>query len=156
MDTWALEHLIADMDTRLRDLNARGGESVLQGLVEEALALYRGPFLPDESEQPCYIACREQLRSRLLRILTRTAKRWAESGRGDAAIDCYLRFIDADELCEAFYRNLMLCHQRNDEIAEALSVYERLRTVLAARLKSLPSAETQVIYTGLRASGAAS
>jgi hypothetical protein len=43
----------------------------------------------------------------------------------------------------------MMCHQRRGEIAESLSVYERLRTVLAARLKSLPSPETQAVYAAL-------
>src|SRR5207302_153840 len=40
VDTWALEQAVAD------------------SRLEEALALYRGPFLPDEAEQPSYIACR--------------------------------------------------------------------------------------------------
>lgn len=150
VDTWALENLIVEMDTRLRDPNLQAGESALQLLVEEALALYRGPFLPDETEQPSYIACREQIRARVLRVITRTARRWEEAGRADAAADCYLRCIDADELCEAFYRNLMLCYQRHGESAEALATYERLRTVLAARLKSLPSPETQAVYASLR------
>ena len=67
----------------------------------------------------------------------------------EAAIDCYLRCIDADGLCEAFYRNLMLCYQRRGEQAEALSTYERLRTVLSTRLKIMPSPETQSVYAGL-------
>lgn len=156
VDAWALEHLIAEMDTQLREPDSQASQSALQSLVEEALALYRGPFLPDEAEQPSYIGCREQIRIRLLRVLARAAKRWTEAGHADAAIDCYLRCIDADELCEAFYCNLILCHQRNGEIAEALSVYERLRMVLAARLKSLPSPETQAVYASLRTSGGSS
>jgi DNA-binding SARP family transcriptional activator len=53
-------------------------------------------------------------------------------------------------LCEAFYRNLMLCHQHHGETSEALAIYERLRAVLAARLRTAPSAETQAIREGLR------
>lgn len=67
----------------------------------------------------------------------------------EAATDCYLRCIDADPLCEAFYRNLMLTHQRRGDRAEALATYERLRTMLATRLKSMPSQETQAVYTAL-------
>ena len=43
----------------------------------------------------------------------------------------------------------MLSYQRRGDHAEALSTYERLRTVLAARLKVTPSPETQAVYTGL-------
>jgi len=148
VDTWALDQLLSELDGALREPRARA-EPVLHALTEEALALYRGPFLPDESEQPSYIAYREQMRGKLLRCLTRVARWWEDNGTPEAAIDCYLRCIDADGLCEAFYRNLMLCYQRRGERAEALATYERLRTALAARLTSMPSAETQAVYASL-------
>ena len=150
VDAWAVEHLTAELDTVLRGPNAQAAGPAQRALAEELLSLYRGPFLPDESEQPSYIACREQIRSRLLRCLTRVGRSWEEAGKPEAAADCYLRCIDADELCEAFYRNLMLCYQRQGEPVEALATYERLRTILAARLKIMPSPETQAIYAGLR------
>ena len=149
VDTWALDQLLAELDGALRDPRPRAAGSVLSALTEEALALYRGPFLPDESEQPSFIACREQIRGKLLRCLTRVARWWEDNGMPEAAIDCYLRCIDADGQCEAFYRNLMLCYQRRGERAEALATYERLRTVLAAQLKTMPSAETLAVYAGM-------
>jgi DNA-binding SARP family transcriptional activator len=149
VDTWALDYLVAELDSALRKPVARPTGRDLHALTDEALALYRGPFLPDESEQPSYIACREQIRAKLLRCVTRVARRWEESGMPETAIDCYLRCIDADALCEAYYRNLMLCYQRRGEHAEALFTYERLRTALSAQLKSLPSPETQAVYAGL-------
>jgi DNA-binding SARP family transcriptional activator len=121
---------------------------------EEALELYRGPFLPDESEQPFYIAYREQLRARLLRFLARIARGWEEARAPEAAADCYLRFIEVDELCEPLYRHLMLCLQRSGAIGEAAVAYERLRTIFSARLKSMPSPETQALYAGLKVAGA--
>jgi DNA-binding SARP family transcriptional activator len=151
LDTWALDHLFAEIDTGLREGHTRAADQALLALLDEALSLYHGPFLLDEAEQPAYIARREQLRARLLRSVTRMARRWEETGRSDAAIDCYLRCIDADEQCEAFYRNLMLCYQRHGDLGEALATYERLQSVLAARSKSMPSPETQAIFATLRA-----
>ncbi len=151
VDTWALDQLLAELDGALRDPRPRAAGPVLSALTDEALALYRGPFLPDESEQPSYIACREQIRAKLLRCLTRAARRWEEAGMPEAAIDCYLRCIDADDLCEPFYRNLMLCYQRRGDFVEALSTYERLRAALSARLKVMPSPETQAVYAALLA-----
>jgi ATP/maltotriose-dependent transcriptional regulator MalT/DNA-binding SARP family transcriptional activator len=148
VDTWALEQLLAELEGALREPRARAAP-VLRALTEEALALYRGPFLPDESEQPSFIACREQIRGKLLRYLSRVARWWEDNGMAEAATDCYLRCIDADPLCEAFYRHLMLSYQRRGERAEALATYERLRTMLSTRLKVMPSPETQSVYTAL-------
>jgi LuxR family maltose regulon positive regulatory protein len=151
LDTWALDHLLASIDDALREGNTRAADQAILALLDEALELYKGPFLLDEAEQPAYIARREQLRARLLRAVTRIARRWEEGGRSDAAVDCYLRCIDADAQCEAFYRNLMLCYQRHGDLVEALATYDRLRTVLAASSRSTPSPETQAIHASLRA-----
>jgi DNA-binding SARP family transcriptional activator len=126
---------------------------VLAVFAERALALYRGPFLPDESEQPAYIACREQIRARLLRFLARLARGQEEAGSPGAAADVYLRCIDVDELCEPLYRQLMLCYQRSGEPDEAIATYERLRTALSTRMKTMASAETQALYASLRSAG---
>jgi LuxR family maltose regulon positive regulatory protein len=146
VDTWAMNDLIAELDTVLRDGATRATGPALRALAGELLALYRGPFLPDESDQPSYIACREQIRARLLRCLARLERGSEDAGRPGDVVDWYLRCIDVDELYEPIYRNLMLCYQRQGGQAEALGTYERLRTILAARLKIMPSPETQAIY----------
>jgi ATP/maltotriose-dependent transcriptional regulator MalT/DNA-binding SARP family transcriptional activator len=155
VDMWALEQVLERLDETLRLPPAEATDSALRSHTDHMLGLYRGPFLVDESEQPAYIACREQLRARLLRCLTRAARRWEESGGGEVAIDCYLRCIEADPLFEAAYRNLMLCYQRTGEASEARVIYERLRTMLAARMKSVPSPETQAVFAALEPSRAA-
>jgi ATP/maltotriose-dependent transcriptional regulator MalT/DNA-binding SARP family transcriptional activator len=147
VDTWALEQTLAELDEALRAPS--GGAAQVERLMNEALTLYRGSFLPDESEQPSYIACREQLRARLLRCLMRAARVHEEAGRGEGAADLYARCIEADPLFEAAYRNLMLLFQRRSEQAEARAVYERLRTVLSTRLKMMPSPETQAVFAAL-------
>jgi LuxR family maltose regulon positive regulatory protein len=146
VDLWALEQTLGELDEALR---SPGAAAQVNRLMDEALTLYRGPFLPDESEQPSYIACREQLRARLLRCLTRAARAREETGRAEAAADWYSRCIDADPLFEAAYRNLMLLLHRRGESGEARAVYERLRTVLSTRLKMMPSQETQAVFTAL-------
>ncbi len=148
VDTWALEQLFDDFDAAFRGTGAEATAASAGAFCESVLTLYRGPFLPDESEQPAYIGCREQIRARLLRFLARLARGWEEAGSPGAA-DAYLRCIDADELCEPLYRQLMLCYQKNGEPGEAVATYERLRTTLSMRAKTMPSAETQALYAGL-------
>ena len=150
VDTWALEDVLEALDAALRAPGPHAADEAVRSLVEEALSLYRGPYLPDETEQPSYIACRNELRARLLRPLARIAREWEEAGKADVAIDCYLRCIEADELWEACYRQLMLCYQRSGNTMAALEAHERLRTTLAARLKAEPSPETQAIYGSLK------
>ena len=153
VDTWALEQLLDDCDARLRNDDAGDSEALLRKLTDAVLTLYRGPFLSDESEQPSYLACREQIRGRMSRFLARVARGWEEAGAPEIAAECYLRVIEVDELCEPLYRQLMLCFQRNGAHVDALTTYERLRTILSMRLKTMPSPETQALYASLRSSG---
>jgi DNA-binding SARP family transcriptional activator len=153
VDAWALEQACGALEEAMRAPASAAGDTSLAALADEAFSLYRGPFLPDESEQPSYIACREQVRLRLLRCLARLARRWEDASRHDTAAECYLRLIEADPLFEAPYRNLMLCYQRGGELVEARAFYERLKTLLAARLKSAPSPETQAVYAALKGGG---
>jgi len=150
VDTWALEPLCDDFDAALRAAGPAAAASVLGEAAEQVLALYRGPFLPDESEQPAYIACREQIRARLLRFLARLARGWDEAGAPGTAADVYQRCIEADELCEPLYRQLMLRFQHSGRPGEAIATYERLRTVLSTRMRTMPSPETQALYASLR------
>ena len=150
LDIRALEHGLADLDDSTGHRTAAPGSNAWQARVDEALALYTGPFLQDDTEQPAYTVRREQLRARLLRALARVARHWEPLGRGEIAVDGYLRCIDVDEQCEGFYRHLMLCYQRQGNPGEALTTYVRLQGVLAARSKSVPSAETEAIRAGLR------
>ena len=154
VDVWALEQMLEEFDAATRGREACADEALRRSAIERGLELYRGPFLPDESEQPPYIARREQIRGRLLRFLARIARGWEEADAPAAAVDGYLRFIEADELCEPLYRQLMLCYQRSAAPVEAVAAYERLRTILAARLKAMPSPETQALYASLKAAGA--
>ena len=156
-DTWALDQVLAAIEntTRLPSAQKRP-DPALHACVQEALGLYSGPFLPDESDQPGYIAFREQLRARLLRCVARAAQHWEEAGDFDTAADFYLQLLQADSLFEAPYRNLMLCYQRHGDLDAARDVYERLRTTLAMRQKSMPSAQTQALYAALASPAPAS
>ena len=151
VDTWALEQHCDDFDAAMRCADGAGSETRRGEFADALLALYRGPFLPDESEQPSYIAYREQARARVGRVLARLARSWEEAGMPRAAAECYQRCIDADSLCEPLYRQLMLCHQRNGAPLEALATYERLRSALSMRMNIMPSPETQALYASLKA-----
>jgi LuxR family transcriptional regulator, maltose regulon positive regulatory protein len=150
VDLWGLEQCIQDIEALLAGPRGASGDLALKSRVAELLALYQGPVLPDESEQPCYIACREQTRARMLRTLNKAARFFSQPGEMEMVTDWYLRCIDVDERYEGFYRHLMLLYKQHGERLEASAIYERLRSVLSARCGIMPSAETQAIYAGLQ------
>jgi LuxR family transcriptional regulator, maltose regulon positive regulatory protein len=143
VDAWAFDHLVAEIDAS-RDAQAPAAQ--IQALVGELVALYRGPFLPDEAEQSAYLARREQLRARLLRALAQAWPADGDAPRPAAEVDAYARCLQVDELCEAFHRELMLAWLRRGEASRAAGAYQHLRTLLAARLRAQPSPETQAVY----------
>ena len=152
-DTAALDQVLSEIESAARlptaPTSTQRPAPALQSCLQEALDLYRGPFLPDESDQPGYIAFREQLRARLLRCVARVARHSEEAGEFDVAADFHLQLLRADSLFEAPYRNLMLCYQRHGDLHAARETYERLRTTLSMRMKIMPSAQTQAVYASL-------
>jgi DNA-binding SARP family transcriptional activator len=147
VDAWAFDHLVAEVDACA---DAAAPAEQLRALAGELVALYRGPFLPDESDQSAFLARREQLRARLSRTLGRAWSGDDGSEPGSGEIDAWARCLQADELHEPFHRELMLAWQRRGEQARAAAAYQHLSTLLAARLHLQPSPETQAVFQALR------
>jgi hypothetical protein len=55
VDAWAFDHLVAEVDACS---DAAAPAAQLRALAAELVALYRGSFLPDESDQSAYLARR--------------------------------------------------------------------------------------------------
>jgi len=147
IDAWAFDHLVAEVDACA---DAAAPAPQVRALAGELVALYRGPFLPDESDQSAYLARREQLRARLLRAL---GQAWPSDGAEHPAaeVDAWARCIQADELHEPFHRELMLALHRRGDNSRAAAAYQHLCTLLAARLHLQPSPETQAVYQDILA-----
>lgn len=152
VDTWVFEQALGRVDDELIRSAKLTGDGGLTKLAEQLLELYRGPFLEDESDRACYIAFREHLRSKFLRYFTKLVGCWEDAGNWDKVADYYERGIEADNLCEGLYRQLMLFYQKRGCGAEALEVYDRCRTTFTARLNANPSPETTAIYQSIRGS----
>ena len=72
-------------------------------------------------------------------------------GDHEAAAGLLERGLEADDVAEQLYRALMLCYQALDRPAEAVGVFNRCRTALAAQLNMEPSQETCRLYERLSA-----
>jgi DNA-binding SARP family transcriptional activator len=118
-------------------------------MISRVLDIYRGPFLSGEGDHPAVVAFRERLRGRFLRCVADCGKHLEEAGEWDAAVSCYRKGLEVDDLAEEFYRGLMECYGRLGRNAEAVSVYRRCRKALSSHLGVDPSRGTEAIYRSL-------
>jgi pentatricopeptide repeat protein len=118
-------------------------------LEEKALALYRGPFLAEESGRSWTVSLRERMRSRYLSTVGRLGADHLRAGKWDKAREIFRRGIEVDNLAEEFYQSLMRCYLAEGRTAEALAVYDRLEKTFSS-LGVSPSPKTRDLLASLR------
>ena len=134
-------------------------EKLEQGRLEEAISLYRGPFLEGiecslTPEMEEWLAIhRESLQEQKFRVLTRLAETATEPAR---AITLYRELLHEDPLNEAACRGLMRRLGEQGRRQEALKVYRDYARFLEVELGLPPEPETralaEAIATGIRRS----
>ncbi|HEY5976172.1 MAG TPA: bacterial transcriptional activator domain-containing protein, partial [Geobacteraceae bacterium] len=143
VDAWAFERLAGQI------CNERPGRPLTPesqiALAEKALGFYTGQFMAGESDLPWTISMRERLRSKLQRVISKAGQLLEECGDQARAIQFYQQGLDSDELIEEFYQRLMACYQQMGSRGEAISTYNRCKTVLS-RLGVTPSPAIDTAY----------
>jgi len=147
VDVWAFERLVSRLLANDDPLPA----AELQRVGDQALALYRGPFLA--ADDAFAITSREHLRGKLIRAIAAAAERLQRDGAHDQAITWYERGIEIEPLAERFYQSLMRVYQTLRRPAEGLGVYQRCKRILVAQLQVAPSPETEALAQALRGIG---
>lgn len=142
VDAWALERELAVTDAACRSNDVNTAYHALGRLLQ----LYRGEFLPGETDPPAVLRVRERLHAKFLRHLDGVGQCLVRGGRYDEAIMSYQKGLDVDPAAEGFYRGLLRCHLDLGRRAEARAVYRRCREALARHLGAAPSAETEALY----------
>jgi DNA-binding SARP family transcriptional activator len=146
VDVWAWERVA----NRAQRSLAGSAEQVDEAAITEALRLYQGAFLAGDAGGSVYLAMRERVRSRFLRLI-RAAGQWAErSRRFEQAQLWYESALEIEPLAEQLYRALMTCLREQGRHAEALEVYRHCRRQLSAALGVPPSPATQAVHDSLR------
>jgi DNA-binding SARP family transcriptional activator len=65
------------------------------------------------------------------------------AGQWESALVCYRKGIDADELAEEFYQDVMRCHAATGRTAEGIATFRRLRQTLSVVLGVKPSEKSE-------------
>jgi len=153
VDTWAFERMsreagaVFSISVQAGERNTermRKGDEALR-VAGKALALYKGHFLRQDEKLPWAVSFRERLRDRLLSLITGAGAYLERTGRWIEATRYYQRALEIDDLAEALYQRLIVCHGNLGEKAEALKVYTRCRSVLSAVLSVEPSPQTEAL-----------
>ena len=148
VDTWVFEVFLEEAET----LWKQGHRKKAMAKYEEALALYKGPFISDEPLKHWVVLLRERLSLRYLKALTTLGSALEEEGEYEKAIEWYETGLEANNLEEVFYQRLILCYGRLGCHADVVKMYRRCRDTLARKLDVPPSEETESIYKRIMAS----
>ena len=140
LDTWAFESLVDEASVVPNEA---------LGKLEKAVSIYRGHFLPADDGEPWTASTRERLRSKFLRSVEKLCHLYEQQGEIERAVDCYHSALEVDDLSEKLYRNLMTCHNKLGQKADAVSVYNRCCRVFSAALGVGPSEETEAVYRAI-------
>jgi DNA-binding SARP family transcriptional activator len=128
-------------------LHQQDARSILETL-EEAIALYRGPFLAGFSlgDSPAFeewtLLQRERLERLAMEILGALVEGYSDQGTYDEALHWAWRQLDLDPWREDAHRQVIRLLALNGQHAAALAQYERCRQVLQQELQAAPDAET--------------
>jgi len=122
----------------------RGKTSNLRA-VEDALALYQGPFL-DGLYHDWILLERERLRGLYLQTLGYLLEFHKQVGDYAAALTIAQRLVTVEPLHEAAHRELMRLYHLLSRDAEAVAQYHRCREILREELDVAPAPETEALY----------
>lgn len=120
--------------------------------LEQAVGLYRGPFLdgfylPDSPEFEMWAALERQTWERLyLEALASLIEEQAARGEYAAAIAYARRYLATDDLAEEIHRRLIELYATSGDRSAALRQYDQCLTILERELGVDPLPETQSAY----------
>jgi DNA-binding SARP family transcriptional activator/predicted ATPase len=123
---------------------------------EQAIALYRGPFLADLALPDCpdfedwLDIQRETLHRRALALLERVSKHYEQNDKHGQALPFALRLCELEPWSEAAHRRAMRLYALNDQPSAALDQYQACCRLLLKELGSPPEEETQQLAASIR------
>jgi predicted ATPase/DNA-binding SARP family transcriptional activator len=145
------DHLfdIEEFEKALSDARRRSEATEALPLLERAVSLYRGDFLPDLLDAEWTHGRRAELRRGYGAALSGAGRRLAAADRFREAADMFRRAVGHEPLDEAAHRHLMHCLIRAGEPGQAAAVYQDLARRLREELGVAPAAETTAMYRAI-------
>src|SRR5690606_9239297 len=115
-------------------------------LLEAAIALYQGDYLPEALYETWAAGERERLAVLFLSAADRLADLYVDQRRYEHAIELAYRILQADNCWERAYRHLMLAHHGLGDHGQGARVYQRCVQTLKNELDVSPAEETTALF----------
>ncbi len=128
----------------------RGQRAAAIATFRTAIALYGGPYLPDNMYEDWTVVERERLSMLFNDAAIRLGTLLLDEGLAHDTIGLAWRVLENDRAHEEAYRLLMRAHASLGERSTALRLYTRCVTMLREELGVEPMAETTALYNTLR------
>lgn len=141
-DAW---YDVAAFEELIRRVRSDGGES----LLEEALAIYRGPYLGDIYSDWA-ARKRDELQRMFVEGLTSLAGARAVRGEIREAVDLYRRAISEEPYREDLHRALMQTLAAGGRHAEAIRHFQDMADLLRRELDIRPAEETERLLRSIQ------
>lgn len=134
----------------------REGENLLETRLEEgmkiiqsALDLYQGEYLPEARYETWTAAEREHLAVLFLRAADRLSDLYLQNGEPQKSAALCQRILSCDNCWERAYRHLMLAYDRMGDHGQLARTYQRCVQTLRQELDVSPAPETDALYRKL-------
>ncbi|GAC1359626.1 MAG: hypothetical protein NVSMB44_09750 [Ktedonobacteraceae bacterium] len=134
---------------QLRSNHAQSAEQREQAL-REAIALYRGDFLPEERDAEWVVVRRQELRRDWIELQLESADLCFQREDFAATIRVLNTLLAKEPTNEAAIQRMMVVLARSRRRVEALHTYKRFEETLQREYKALPATDTRVLYDAIR------
>src|SRR5258707_1302161 len=137
-------------ESLLNQVRASNDPGQTEQLLEEAMLLYSGDYLPEERDILWIQARREALQRSWIGLLLELADLRIARENLSSAIDTLDRLLAIDPANEAAVQRLVILLAQSGRRAEALRIYQRFAAVLRQEYKIAPLPETRALYEAAR------
>jgi DNA-binding SARP family transcriptional activator len=147
-DLWIDAEVFAQGIAQAESLFEGQPERAMQ-LLEEALALYGGEYLPEARYETWAAVEREHLAVQFLRAADRLSALLLQHGRFPETVRICQKILSFDNCWERAYQRLMLAYDRLGDHGQVARAYRRCRQALREELDVAPAPETDQLYHSL-------
>jgi predicted ATPase/DNA-binding SARP family transcriptional activator len=129
---------------------ARRTEPGAPAALEEGLSRYEGDFLDGEPAGDWHLELRDRLQRLYVDGLMMLGGVLLAEDRLPRAAETYRRALARDSLHEEAWRQLMICHARQGERAQAMRLFQRLSELLQRELEADPDPASAALHERLQ------
>lgn len=141
---------VAEFDRKLDEAQRAADVGEAAALLAEAIALYRGPLLPDLGFEDWAIAARGAYHRKAMGALRQLAQMQRARGADDAVVSTWHRMLELEPGDESVHRALMDFWAARGQRHQAMRQFQLCRQMLKAGLGAEPDAETVALAEKIR------